>query len=217
MPILDDATYVEYGGWTGTSTVNQRLIAYQIADEQVAFHLGTYLEPTEITGSFIWPYPDTRLRLPESDLISVKQVLGLYDNYKGETQYATGSAYVLNQANSVIQLIPPAYPPTFLNFRRGIPDRLQLVYEVGLPSGEATSNFSFLKALTDIASMHLKQIVDPSEAQGGEGDPGLKSWSDSGYSETRVEPKKSSLGNNAKAEYAARLLRPKRKMRAVKL
>ena len=51
---LNDQTFINYGGHTGTSTAFARSAAYYIAEMEMCTHLHTLLQPTDITGTYNW-------------------------------------------------------------------------------------------------------------------------------------------------------------------
>lgn len=200
MPIMTDALFVLHGGRLDESTGPVRLLAYTIAEDLIAEHLGTFLSPTIVTGVFVRPISGwDRIMLPHLHLWSVRQVVGLYDQSQPYgTLEATGTAYIHDSISGIIRLVPPHAPPCAgCGDSLGLPDRYRVVYEAGFASGTVSSNERALLALTIQSQKILNQIVDPAANEGGAGDPGVQSWTEAGHSEQRVELLRTTFGTSA--------------------
>lgn len=219
--ILTDALFTAYGGQTGTSTPTQRTAAYGIAETQAAVEIGTPLTPTTVTGTFVWPvqatYPtfDFRFQLPHNRISSVVSLTTVHDagcNCASNAYELTGCAWILDGDNGVLDLrecgntVKAACASCTCGFSGSDPLQFRVVYVAGLPTGLAAASPSALLALTTAADLALEQMLDPSLAEGGPGDPQVMSFSDTGYSETRGGLRMTAFGGSARANYAANQL-----------
>jgi len=96
--------------------------------------------------------------------------------------------------------------------------QVRVVATYGLSTGTA-SDARLQMALVTAADLALQQMIDPYGADGGAGDPGIKSFSSLSYSETRSDGsyKMTAFGDSARANYAARMLSNFKYHRAGKL
>lgn len=99
----------------------------------------------------------------------------------------------------------------------GRPLLYQITYEAGLQAGLVAANPSALQGLTIAAELALEQMIDPHAAEGGPGDPSLTNFSDTGYSASRQYLRMTAFGGSPRANYAARMLRPLKFKRALRL
>lgn len=214
MPILDDGTFTSYGGQTGTSTPIQRLIAYGIAEEQAGQYIGTFLTPTVVTGTFLWPYPDNRLILKESDLRSIRAVWAVTHNeFDNSIASYTGTGLIVSHKNSVLAVYPGTLAPCE-------PELVSVAYEAGLSPGTITGSYSYMAALVILAQIYLQQIMNQLTPQGGAVTAQqIKSWSSMTHSETYVDGVKTNtfFGETPAALLAANLLSPLVWYRGLKL
>ena len=188
--ILDDETYIQYGGHTGTSTSYQRDAAYLIAEKKVSAYLNTYLMPTVVTGTYQRGFPQTLDHAHVSEVIQTEYFSdSVLDNYGRLSEYPFTNTYCGT----------PLSDP-------GAASSMRVVYQAGLPSGSAHQP-DMLLALTILAELNLNEIIDPG-ANESAGDVGVTHFSNNGYSETRVDFRATLLGSSARANKAAELVRP---------
>src|SRR5574342_530305 len=111
--VLNDATFLAYGGHTGTATVAQRNAAYAMAEQFAVLEIGTFLTPTTVTGTFVWPiqgnYPvsDFRFQLPHQRVRSVGSVTAIHDagcDCAEDAIEISGCAWILDGDNGVVDL-----------------------------------------------------------------------------------------------------------------
>lgn len=209
--ILNDTIFTQYGGHTGTSTPMDRAIAYQIAEQKAIEEIGTFLVPTTITGTYDWPHSGYRMKLPQTMVSSINAVTGLFEIACGcQNVEISGCAKLVDSDNGVIDIrqcncsCPCALTQGIISF----PNQVRIVYTAGWPTGVVSSSASSLRGLVIVAQMELDQILCPECVEGGVGEAGIESYSDSGYSEKRVGLKMTSFGMSSRANYAARLLKP---------
>lgn len=221
--ILTDGIFVANGGQTGTSTPSQRTTAYAIAEAQAAQEVGTFLQPTTVTGTFAWPAFGRPLQLPQDRLHTVVSVTAIHEggcDCADDSVEIGGCAWVLNQAAGLLELSECGnvvkWSCACSQGYGGMPKLVRVVYRAGL-NVEASTDYRVLLALTTAADLALQQIIDPSGAEGGPGDPGVQSFGAAGYSETRTPLRPTAFGSSARANYAAGLLHPFRLKRGLAL
>lgn len=215
MTILSDDVFVQYGGHTGTSTAAQRTAAYTIAERQARQYLGTFVEVTTVTGTFPWPLlHGVHMRLPHDRLAGVVSVTAVHEvgcNCATDASEYVGCAWVHDFDAAIIELRETA---TSISSgcscscsQAGGAIQARVVYNAGLPA-EAHTDPAFLLGMVTAADLALEQMIDPAGAEGGPGDPGVQSFGAAGYTESRTPLKDTVFGSSARANYAARMLRP---------
>lgn len=227
--IMTDDIFVAYGGQTGTTTAAQRLAAYSIAETQAAQELGTFLEPTTVTGTYSWPIMfGIPLQLPYTYLNSVASVTSIHEagcDCADDSIELEGCAWIKDPEGGLVDLrqCGNTLKASCSGCRCGGGGwsgayQARIVYNVGLPTS-AASDPSLLQALTIASSIALGQMTDPQSAEGGAGDPGIKSFRSLTYSETRAESsyKNTAFGSSALANYAANLLKVYKYKKAFKV
>ena len=226
--ILTDAIFTAYGGQTGTSTAAQRTAAYAIAESQAVEQIGTFVSPTVVTGTYSWPPLGQPLQLPYTHLNSVTSVTAVHDagcDCLDDAIELSGCAWVLDFDGATLDLrecgdtLRASCSGCNCGSAYGAgPLQARIVYTAGLPSG-AANDPRLLMGLVTIADMALQQIIDPGNAPGGAGNPGIKSFSSLSYSETRSDgsQKMTIFGDSARANYAAQMLSNFKYTRAMKL
>lgn len=227
--ILTDDIFVAYGGATGTTTAAQRQSAYAVAESQTTTEIGTFIEPTIITGTHSWPPLYQPLQLPYTHLNSVASVTAIHEagcDCANDSIELEGCAWILDPDGGLISLrecdntikASCSGCRCWGNGGLAIAFQVRIVYTAGLPVG-AASDPNLLHALVIAASIALEQMTDPAASEGGAGDPGIKSFRSLTYSETRAESsyKQTAFGSSARANFAANLLEPFKFKRALKL
>lgn len=227
--ILTDDLFAQYGGQTGTSTAAQRTAAYAIAESQAAEQIGTFVSPTTVTGTYSWPPLGQPLQLPYTYLNSVTSVTAIHDagcDCADDSIELTGCAWLLDDAGGTISLREcgdtlrtSCSGCNYGSARYGTgPLQARIVFNAGLPSN-AASDPRLLMGLVTVADMALEQIIDPSGAKGGPGNPGIKSFRSLSYSETRSDGSQqmTAFGDSARANYAAQMFSNFKFNRAMKL
>ena len=218
--VLTDDLFVAFGGQTGTSTVSQRQAAYALAETQAAVEIGTSLTPTNVTGTFVWPilanYPvyDARFQLPHNRVSGVASLVTIHDvgcDCADNATELTGCAWILDGDNGVLDLrecgntVKSACASCTCGHSNSNPFQFRVVYTAGLPAGLAAASPNALLGLTTAADVALEQIIDPSISEGGPGDPQVKRFSDTGYSEERGGLRMTAFGGSVRAIYAANM------------
>ena len=210
--ILTDSIYVAYGGHTGTSVVAQRTAAYLIAEKQMTSHIGTFLLPTIVTGTFPWP-GGMHLVLPYGHINSIPNVTVLDQESLATCNLdeSAGCAFVWDDTYGFIDVRKVAQTCACCF---GYPYQVRVVMNAGLPTGSA-SQADMLLGLTMAAEINVNRITDPS-ANEGTGDIGIEEFSNLGYREKRIGLKRTAFGNSAKANEIALITNTYRKKRALK-
>jgi len=212
--VVTDMIFVAYGGHTGTATALQRQAAYAIAEGQAAQEIGTFLLPTTITGTYSWPPMGQPLKLEHDRLINVAGVTAIHEagcDCADDSVEIAGCAWLLDAGNGVVDLracgntLKASCAGCGCAGEMGMPKQVRIVYTAGLPA-TAAADPRLLLGLVVAADLALEQIIDPSGAEGGMGDPGVNSFSTQGYSETRRPLAMTAFGASARANYAARML-----------
>lgn len=229
MTILTDDIFVAYGGATGTTTASQRLAAYSIAETQASHEVGTFLQPTTVTGTYSWPIMfGIPFNLPYTYLNSVTSVTSIHEagcNCADTSIELEGCAWILDYEGAIVDLrkCGNTLKASCSGCRCGGIGysgayQARIVYNVGLPVS-AASDPILLQALVIAAQIALEQMTDPQAAEGGAGDPGIQSFRSLTYSETRAEStyKLTAFGSSARANYAANMLKKYKYKKAFKL
>jgi len=230
--VLTDTLFVDYGGNVSTSNGAQRRAAYMIAEQFAIEEIGTFLVPTTVTGTFSWPiignYPtaDYRFQLPHSHVTAVPSLTTIHDagcDCASNAVELSGCAWILDGDNGVIDLrecgntLQASCAGCSCGGGGSGPMQFRAVYTAGIPTGLVANSPTALLGLVTAADLALEQIIDPSGAEGGPGDPSVQSYSDTGYSETRQFLRMTAFGGSARANYAAKCLAPFKVKGALKL
>lgn len=220
--VLNDTIFTDFGGNAGASTSAQRQSAYQIAEQFAIREIGAFLIPTAITEQFSWPLTMSqggcRVKLFYDHIISVDSLTSKHEIFCNCTTVdISGCAVIVNSENSIVDLqacggvsggaqCNCAWAQGYGPNRR--PRLVEITYTSGILAGQVAMNASALQGLVIAADLALEQIIDPAGAEGGPGDPQVKSFSDTGYSETREGLVMTAFGGSPRANYAARMLNP---------
>lgn len=217
--ILNDSLYTAYGGRTGTSTPSQRLAAYQIAEQQMIEHIGTFLLPTTVTGTFEFRNDlPSRYQLPHERVMSVDAVSILSRESCCDCDLSDdpGCANIVDAEYGFIDV--KAMHDCLSSCGNWLsPYQVEIAYTAGFPTGVAAHDSGLHLALMIVAEINLLEMMDPAANEGGPGDPGVNEFVSMGYAEKRVFLSKTRLGNSARANKAAQLVEHLRKKKAMKL
>jgi hypothetical protein len=217
--VLTDALFFEYAptcSQTGTAT--QRHAAFTIAEQQMIQHLGTFLLPTTVTGTFVFPVPMEPLVLPYSHLISIDRVVAKSLDGCDDCDLTdhSGCGIIRDSVGYIDIRVVSQAAKSLCGSCAGVYYQLEVTATAGLPTGVAANDHGLHMALAKLAEVTLAEMVDPGANEGGPGDPGLSAWSSQGYSETRMPLKTTAMGSGPMANYIARLVRHLRKYRALR-
>lgn len=229
--ILDDATYFSYipgcdALYSGTAT--QRNAAYLMAEQAMVEYIGAPLEPTAITGTFMWPslrgrdaysIAENTIKLPHKWLQSVNRVAVLYGGGTGTCGLqTTAGCHMVRDSIGYVDVFCIGNLVRQQCSSVSDPYQVQITYTAGLPIGVRDNDLSLHMALAIVAEEHLMEMIDPGANPGGPGAPGVMSYSSMGYSE-KANPevyKVTALGNSARANFAAKKVRHLKKKRAMR-
>jgi hypothetical protein len=222
--VMNDDIFMNYGGAaTGLveiSTEPQRYAAYQIAEQWAMNMLSTYLVNTRSTGVFAWPSGtyDSIVQLPithVTSLIGVTAIHGAGCSCDDSTFTIDGCAYLKNGIAGIIDLrscgsgCSARGACTQAQGYQGGAYQAQVILDAGYPAGQVAGSAMMLAGLTIASRLALQILVDPSGMEGGLGNPGLTSYSDTGYSESRAEIRRNLIGNSPEAMQAGNMIKQK--------
>lgn len=207
----------------------QREAAYMIAEQFAIRHIGSFLEPVTVSGTFNVKETDYRVHLPFGRLRSIGSITFVHQNNcpcggTADPYEFAGCAYIHDANNGVIGLADCMGSwfgrqncQCVSRMGQGVPDQVTVVVTAGFTKSTIQAHAPSLLGLTIAAELALEQIVDPSAAEGGPGDPSISNFSDSGYSETRQYLVDTEFGGSPRANYAARMLQTLRFNGALRL
>ena len=206
--ILDDYSYVNYGGWTGTSTALQRSNAYWMAEMQVSFHIGTLLLPTNVTGTFAVPRFGYPVVTDWGEVSSLGSVIVFAKNswYTCNLAQITGCGYIRENTYGYID-ISCIYQYAAASILLMNPYQVQVGYTCGFDSGTSMQP-PMMQALTWAADLNLKDMISPTSLEGGAGDPGIQEFSLQSYAEKRTLLSHTDFGSGPRANKIKRFLTP---------
>lgn len=216
--VMTDDAFQAYGGSMANTSDEQRNSAYFIAEMAATEDIGTFLIPTDITGSYS---PTHFLRKDFLlDHTYVNQVYWVKFHDFEESVYYT----ITGTANVYAGLRDARYGILDINYflsncrcpTHGLypPYQTEVAYNAGLPTG-TSFNPNFLLALTTYSQIILNEIIGwGNEAPG---DIGVKNYQNQSYRESRVGLLRTSFGTSAKANFAYKLLTRYRVYRAIDL
>lgn len=207
--IMTDAIFLAYGGLTGSSTQAQRSASYLLAEETVWSDLNTFLLPTTVTGTFMYPNLTNAILLDYSYVNAI--YLTKFKDFNGTVLQS-----VVGSGNDYISLRDPILGILeFVNYACcswGTPYNIDVIYNAGLPSG-TSYHPSILLALTTYAQIIVNEIIGFGNESSG--DIGVQEFRNQQYYETRVKLIRTTFGNSAKAQFVHKLLGRFRKYRRV--
>ncbi len=212
--ILTDAIFAEYGGVVANNAEGQRQTAYAIAEGQAAQEIGTFIQPTVVTGTYSWPMGV--LKLDHDRIISLNSVVAIHDagcDCADNSVEISGCAWIKSIEAGIIDVrecgntVKASCTGCGCGQGGAGPFQVRVVYQAGLPT-TALTDPRLLLGLVTAADLALEQITDPSGAEGGPGDPGVQSFSSIRYSEKRFPLKMTAFGASARANFAARTISP---------
>ena len=207
--ILTDSMFLSYVPTChNLGTAAQRQAAYLVAEQQMIQELGTFLIPTTITGSVIWPDFPKPLILPYDRIISIPRVV--VTAFKGDDTletYENAAQGIVRDGHGIIDALVTGYH--YYHGHHAIGGYMYqaiVTVQAGLPTGVSAVDTSLHMALSLAAETALNEIVDPGSNEGGPGDPGVKQWGTLGYSETRQDLRVTPFGPTARGNYIRRLV-----------
>lgn len=211
--ILDDETFIIYGGETGTSTSAQRTAAYLAAEKRATRFIGTFLLPTTVTGTHVYN-PVRNVATEFGYVHSINSVIIRSRDLDEDCSITETSkcAYIRDDRYGILDI---NYALTCCACTPVNVYQVQVSYTAGLPTGTITSP-DYLTRLVALADIELKEI----SGDGGNeapGDIGVQSFSSEGYSEKRVKLRTTTLGSSPRANWCAEGLRDLRRVKGIYL
>lgn len=219
--ILSDDIFFEYNPTLlTTGTASQRESAYIQSEQQMMQHLRTFLTPTTVTGTYLWPRTPTNIRLDHGYMISVDRIK--VTSFEGECDcdvIENSACAIIREGWGLIdaRVTSHAVRASCAGCGYGPYYQAIVTYTAGLPTGIAANDKGLHHALAKISKINLVEMIDPGGNEGGPGDPGVEQWSSLGYSERRRKLKEYPFGASPEANYAARLVKHLKKIRALRL
>ncbi len=218
--ILTDDMFFEYNpNMIATGTVTQRNASYIMAEQQMMQHLQTFLIPTTVTGTYLWPLPMDSIRLDHGFVSSIDRiVVTSLDNCCSCDVTENEACALIRSGWGIIDpiVVSSAVGSCGSCAAHGGYYQALVTYTAGYPTGTSSQDVSLHMGLAKIADVALKEIVDPGANEGGPGDPGIQSWSSLGYNETRQPLESFPFGSGPIANYVARLVRHLKKRRPLR-
>lgn len=213
--ILTDTIFLAYGGDNGGSTAAQRAAAYLIAERQMTEHIGTFLKPTNITGTYFW-YTADPLELEYGYVHSINGVtLKDAENILYTYTASDISKYVLlrNWKAGYVDIL--LTPTGWVHCNPVFPYTLEVSWNCGLPVSVA-SQPDLLLALTLGAQIILNEIDHLNLSNEGVADIGIQEFSNSFYHEIRTKLGRSAFGSSTTANMITRIINHLRSKNALK-
>lgn len=202
---------------TVTPRPDQQEAAFLIAEQKMVEGLNTPLLPTQVSGSFSFPYPYNTIMLPHvyvrsldaitawgyeggcnCDIVEL-EACGRLRNYFGWIDTRIIAGYYVSACGAAVR-----------------PEFYDLTYTAGLSTGTAADDARLQMSLSILARIETLEMLDPGALEGGGGNVGVQSYSTVGYSETRVKLKETPFGTSPLSNKAWDLvshLKKKRPMR----
>lgn len=217
--ILNNQTFVDYGGQTGSFSHASLQNSYWLAEMQVTRYIGTPLLPVIVTGT----YPFTNKARLSTDYGYVHQLLSVNVLTRSSSNDCVltsndGCGYIYDDTFGYVDFKRltsicncgwswwgQPYP-AYITYDK--PYQIQIAYQAGLPTGTATQP-GILEALTILAQIDLNE-KEPGRVgmNDSPGDIGLTRFKSMDYNEGRKISalKETALGNSPRAMRAKRLL-----------
>lgn len=212
--ILTDSMFFDYVPTChNTGTATQRRASYLIAEQQMMDELGTFLVPTTITGSMVWPEFPRSLLVPYDRVQAIPRVV--VTAFKGDDvleTYENAAQGIVRDGRGAIDVLVTGYP--YCHAMGGYMYQAIVTIQAGLPTGVSALDTGLHMGLAMAAEVALNEIVDPGSNEGGPGDPGVKQWGSLGYSESRQDLRRTAFGQTAKANYIRRLIEHLKRVRS---
>lgn len=213
--VLNDTTFLLFGGMTGSSSQPQRTMAYRLAEEQVTEYLNSFLVPTVVTGTYFWKGKNPII-LDYGHILSVNQVIisGVDSSNSCAIETVTGCHAVRGDGKYGAIDIAWLTNCGGCSSIVGLPPyNVQVSYTSGLATGTVTQP-AVLQALVLAAQVNLNEM-DLSLSNEGTADVGIQSFTNQKYSEIRTKLGTTAFGNSAVAQRIARLIRKYRAKPAI--
>jgi hypothetical protein len=206
--ILNDATFVQYGGHTGSSVAAQRNAAYLMAEMAATRDLSTLMMPVIVTGTFTFNpiHMQNGLML---DYGYINRVIATYfidfdgTIYWGQTGTSNNYVAIKDDDFGILDVNYLIGNCGCASSNSAFPYKIRVVYEAGMQTGTSTKP-DYLMALTLYADLMLQEMI----GYGNEapGDIGVQRYNNQEYREERIGLLRTTFGTSARANLAHRLL-----------
>jgi hypothetical protein len=203
--LLTNTVFTNYGGKTGTSTAFAINAAFQIAETEMVSHLHTFLQPTNVSGTYFWNAGNPfEMDYGYVNSISAISVLSTFaETYAFSANDLAHNVFIRNSKYGQIDIgfgcCSPcsSYP---------YPYKVMVYYNAGLPASISTSP-DLLWALTMAAQLVLNEMsVDGFLSNETPGGVGVQEFSNELYSEKRVVLGNSIFGSSVVAQQIVRIV-----------
>ena len=213
--ILNDVTFAEFGGETGTATVSQRQSAYVIAEFQTSYWVQSFLTDTIITGEHKWYGTGRVIELRWGRVTDIGGVQFIHANTCVQREdIFEGIGYIRNSRAGLVDLIPKRSLVCTCGAFNSFPYKVGVAFTSGFPTGTVADMPTMVLGLTTAATIVLQEILEPGS---NEGQIGIQEFTSMRYDETRVLMRDTPFGSSAAAQYTAKLLEQWREFRAGRL
>ena len=204
--LLTDTVFALYGGDNGGSSAAQRAAAYLISERQMTEHIGAFLKPTIVTGTYLWATADP-LQL---EFGYVSNILSVSLNSAGNVIYnytpddVQHYVMIRNARAGFVDILCTPIGWSNCSCSPLFPYTIALAYQSGLLTG-TSSQPDILLALTLGAQIMLNEIDHLNLSNEGVADIGIQEFSNSFYHEIRTKLGHSAFGSSATANMITRL------------
>lgn len=214
--ILTNDLFTDYGGNISPYSTKQLNIAYWLAESLMTEHVGSYLKPTRITGTYPYEFPGERLRMDHGQILSVDAVSYKYGGCDCAIVSETGCAFILDPVHGYLILEDTVWSLCGCSTTPKWPINVNITDTSGYSSAMVYQP-SMLLALTLAAKVNLEELYDPFSLEGGAGDPGVQEWSDMSHREVRTKLGSTIFGKTPLANKISRLVSGYSNRPAIKL
>ena len=185
--LLDDATFLLYGGDLGTSNSPQRQVAYLLAEMQMTYHLDSFLVPTIATGTYFWKGSNP-INLEFGNIINILGVsIFSHDWENGCSVDSVTGCYAVRGDGKYgyvdVQSLLNCGGCSTKSVR--FPHNIQISFQSGFHTG--TSMQPLIMAGLVLASQINLNEMDMSLSNEGTADVGIQSFSNQKYNEIRTK------------------------------
>lgn len=204
--VLSDSIFTLYGGDGGGSSAAQRAAAYLISERQMTNHIGTFLQPTIVTGTYFWATAD-QLELEYGYVRSINGI-SFYsaDNliHVFTSDEITKHVLIRNWKAGYIDISCAPLGWSNCSCSPLFPYTIEVVENCGLFTGSSSAP-DMLLALTLGAQIILNEIDHLNLSNEGVADVGIQEFSNSFYHEIRTKLGHSEFGSSSTANMINRL------------
>lgn len=202
---------------TVTPRPDQQGAAFLIAEQRMVEGLQTPLLPSQVSGSFNFPYPYEVIQLPHIYVRSLDAITAW--GYVGGCSCDITELQACGRLRNFMGYVDTKIIAGFYVRACGAsvaPEFYDITYTAGLSTGTAANDSRLHMALSILARIELLEMLDPGALEGGGGNIGVQSYSTAGYSESRVKLKDTPFGTSPLSNKAWDLVSHLRKKRPLR-